>query len=78
MGSFGGIEWLRKHECPPAFDRAVAQGVYDAHVYPGAPPMHPKTKARLVISWRKGYLRTHGERRAAELRGQRMKRMAPV
>lgn len=48
------------HECPEPFPATTAQRVYDALVYPGAPPIHPRLKARLTMSWRAGFIRARG------------------
>lgn len=64
MGGFGGEEWLAKHECPDPYPQEVAQSIWDTLVFPGS-IVHPKTKARLQMSWRAGYAKSREEREVA-------------
>jgi hypothetical protein len=53
-----GTEWHEKHECPEPYPQEAAQNMWDALAVPGGPPVPPRTKARLRMSWRAGYI-TH-------------------
>jgi hypothetical protein len=54
MGSLGGIDWYRRHECPEPFPPESAQTVWDS-VVGSRIPVSPTMKARLQMSWRFGY-----------------------
>lgn len=51
MGSLGGEQWLAEHKCPDPYPQEVAQSMWDTLVIPGGAAMHPRTKARLQMSW---------------------------
>jgi hypothetical protein len=70
MASRGGIDWFRCHECPEPFPMAAAQSLWDSLVRPGAPPVSPTFKARLQMSWRYGYIKTHAERATDDMEHQ--------
>lgn len=55
-GTKGG-EWLAKHECPESWPKDEAQTAYELLVRPNVSPVHPRTKAKLVMAWRAGWIR---------------------
>jgi hypothetical protein len=53
MGSLGGINWYRKHECPPPYDATEARFWLE---YGQRFPVYPRQKARVLMAWRHGLL----------------------
>lgn len=56
-GSSQDVQWHEKHECPPPYPQEVAQSMWNTLVVPNSAPMHPRTKARLQMSWRAGFIK---------------------
>jgi hypothetical protein len=55
-GTTRGQEWHQAHECPEPYPQEQAQRVWDTLVYPGS-IVNPRTKARLRMSWRAGFIK---------------------
>ena len=55
MSGLGGIDWYRQHQCPEPYPRSQAQALWNSLLFPGN-IIHPKTRARLQMSWWYGYI----------------------
>lgn len=75
MASIGGLSWLRSHRCPEPFPLESAQAIWDSLTASGT-IVSPRIKARLVMSWRYGYIKTRDDR-VIELMEQQFHRPIP-
>jgi len=69
MFSLGGLTWLSSHRCPEPFSPESAQRIYDS-VVGSRMIVSPTFKARLQMSWRHGYVKSHAQRTTDDMESE--------